>query len=109
MDFEEYQQAARETAIYPAKGANIYYPAMGLGGEAGEILNKVKKIMRDKSGIVDRQTQIGLSKELGDVLWYLSNMCDELGLDLEEIAEENILKLQSRQKRGTLQGEGDDR
>ena len=109
MTFEEYQKNANETAIYPLRGSNIYYPALGLSGEAGEVAEKVKKIMRDKAGRVDEGDRTALKKELGDVLWYVSQVAYEFGLDLEDIAKENLEKLKSRQERGKLTGSGDNR
>lgn len=97
----EYQQEARKTAFYKDK---IIYPALGLCGEAGEVAEKIKKWMRD--GTIDDQA---VAKELGDVLWYVANLAEDLGYDLEEIARMNIEKLQSRQKRGKLHGSGDNR
>ncbi len=109
MTFEEYQKISRETAIYPNKDKNFIYPTLGLVGEAGEVAEKIKKILRDKNGVIDEQTKEDLSKELGDVLWYLSQLAVELGLSLDEVAVLNINKLSSRQKRNKLHGEGDNR
>ena len=109
MNFSEYQEKAWETALYPDSGNNIYYPALGLGGEAGEVLNKAKKVMRDHDGVVTDEYQKIFKKELGDVLWYLAAIATELEIDLAEIAQFNIDKLSDRQERGTLKGDGDDR
>lgn len=99
----DYQDAARATAIYPSdKG--IEYCALGLNGEAGEIAEKVKKWMRDGS-----LNLIQTAKELGDVLWYCANMAEELGFTLEQVAQMNLDKLSSRSERGVLQGSGDNR
>lgn len=106
--FEKYQAAARQTAQYPVIGHGIVYPALGLAGEAGEVADKVKKLFRDHNGELDR-CRADLIMELGDVLWYLSALCDQLHVDLAEVAVMNIAKLQSRADRGTLGGEGDDR
>lgn len=105
----EYQDKARETAFYPDIGKNYVYPTLGIAGEAGEIAEKVKKIQRDKKGIVGEEERQELMKEMGDVLWYLANLAEELGLTLDEIAKLNIEKLFSRRKRGKLQGSGDNR
>lgn len=86
MTFDEYQQASRTTALYPDHGKNFIYPTLGLVGEAGEIAEKIKKVMRDKQGRFDDATRVELRKELGDVLWYLSQLSVELGLNLEEVA-----------------------
>jgi len=109
MTFEQYQKQSRETAIYPDKGRNFIYPTLGLAGEAGEVAEKIKKVLRDKGGIVDETVRQELAKELGDVLWYLSQIATELNLSLEEIAAKNIEKLLSRKGRGVLGGDGDNR
>ena len=109
MDFKTYQKKARETAQYPNLGSNNIYPTLGLVGEAGEVAEKVKKIIRDKGGILDNESKISIKKELGDVLWYLSNISTELQFELEDIAKINLEKLKSRSARGTICGSGDDR
>ena len=109
MEFKEYQQKAKETAIYPNIGTNITYPTLGLAGEAGEIANSVKKIERDDHGVVTDERQTLLKKELGDVLWYVAQVATELGLDMETIARENIENLASRKERGVITGSGDNR
>ena len=107
--FDLYQDKADETAIYPNKGDNLYYPALGLAGEAGEVCEKVKKIMRDKDGVLSEADALEISKELGDVLWYLSALACEINVALSTVAEDNIDKLHSRKERGMLQGSGDNR
>lgn len=109
MNFNEYQKEARKTAIYPDIDDNITYPALGLCGEAGEVAEKVKKIIRDNNGAWDYKNQDDIEKELGDCLWYIANLASEFELSLGDIASVNILKLNSRQKRGVLKGSGDDR
>jgi NTP pyrophosphatase (non-canonical NTP hydrolase) len=109
MTFEEYQKKSRETAIYPNVGNNFVYPTLGLTGESGEIAEKVKKIIRDKNGFLDKEARVELSRELGDVLWYISQLSTEFGLSLDNIANENIEKLKSRKDRGMLHGQGDNR
>jgi len=111
MDLSEYQKESRKTAIYPRDSESIalYYATLGLVGEAGEISNKVKKVIRDKKGVFDEETKKALSDELGDVLWYLATFAEELGADLSEIAKENLKKLSSRMERGKLSGSGDNR
>jgi len=109
MNFEEYQNLSKKTAIYPEIGKNFVYPTLGLVGESGEVAEKIKKIFRDKDGIVDAEIRLMLKKELGDVLWYLSQLATELELSLDEVAVYNIEKLKSRHERGTLQGNGDNR
>ena len=109
MEFSEYQQLSRRTATYPRAGEDMTYPALGLCGEAGEVAEKVKKTLRDDGGVLSDDRRDALSRELGDVLWYLSQLATEAGLDLEAIAAENLDKLFSRQERGVLRGSGDDR
>lgn len=109
LNFELYQQLARGTAIYPSIGKNFIYPTLGLLGEAGEVAEKIKKIIRDEGGIITEEKRNELAKELGDVLWYLANIAEELRLNLHDIAKLNISKLQSRKTRETLSGNGDNR
>ncbi len=107
MNFREYQIEADKTAVYPNKGNNITYPSLGLAGETGEVCEKIKKIIRDKNGIVDQESKELIKKEIGDVLWYCAALSKELGLDLQEVADGNISKLKDRQNRNKLKGEGD--
>lgn len=109
LTFNEYQKHSRKTAIYPNLGENFEYPTLGLVGEAGEVAEKIKKILRDKSGSIGKKDKQILIEEIGDVLWYLSNLSSELGLKLGDIAEKNIQKLSSRKLRGKLRGGGDKR
>tara|TARA_A100001388_G_scaffold230678_1_gene182788 strand:- start:3154 stop:3483 length:330 start_codon:yes stop_codon:yes gene_type:complete len=109
MDFKTYQKKARLTAQYPDLGSNNIYPTLGLVGEAGEVAEKIKKVIRDKKGIFDEESKLGLKKELGDVLWYLSNLCTEFNFSLDEVALQNLEKLKLRQSKGKISGSGDDR
>lgn len=111
MNFQEYQRKARRFAIYPGKGTayGFAYTALGLNGEAGEVAEHAKKILRDDSGEISPERKSHLKKELGDVLWYISNCCSELGISLNEVAEQNVEKLSSRKKRGKIQGHGSHR
>lgn len=109
MTFKEYQEEARTTAIYPNLDNNFIYPTLGLAGEAGEVAEKIKKVLRDGNGIVSAEKKEELTKELGDVLWYVANLSKELGLSLEDVAMQNLVKLKSRQSRGELHGSGDNR
>ena len=109
MEFNEYQKMARSTAIYAGAGKNYVYPVLGLCGEAGEVAEKIKKIIRDGDGTINDDQRRELEKELGDVLWYIANLGVELGLEMDQIAEKNIAKLKSRQDRGVLHGSGDNR
>ncbi len=107
MDLNQYQQKARTTARYPEVGNNPIYPTLGLSGEAGEVADKVKKVIRDKDGLFDKQTKEAIKLELGDVLWYVSQLSSELGFTLEDVGRSNLEKLASRASRGRLSGEGD--
>lgn len=109
MDFKEYQTKSRETAMYPDLGKNFVYPTLGLSGEAGEIAEKVKKVLRDSNGVVSDEIRELIKKELGDVLWYVSQLSSEFGFELNDVAELNIQKLLDRKTRGVLQGSGDNR
>ena len=109
MDFKEYQEKAKKTAVYPDIGKNFIYPTLGLVGESGEVAEKIKKVIRDKNGVIDENTRSDLKKELGDVLWYLNQLATELNLSLDEIADENLQKLSSRLERNKIHGEGDNR
>jgi NTP pyrophosphatase (non-canonical NTP hydrolase) len=109
MDLSEYQSRSRATAVYPAAGENLLYPTLGLCGEAGEVAEKIKKMIRDDDGVLTDERRSALSKELGDVLWYLAQLATEAELDLDAVAEANLAKLSSRQRRNVLQGSGDDR
>ncbi len=109
MNFTDYQLEVSKTAVYPNVGNNFSYPALGLGGESGEVLEKIKKAIRDDNSTITPERKEELRKELGDVLWYVAQLCNELDLDLGMVAANNIEKLNSRKERGTLQGSGDDR
>ena len=108
MELSEYQRLSRRTAEYP-RAAWLAYPALGLAGEAGEVAEHAKKAIRDDGGKVDEERKAAMAKELGDVLWYVAQIASELSLDLDEIAQANLDKLLSRQRRGVLSGSGDDR
>ncbi|MCL5112120.1 MAG: nucleoside triphosphate pyrophosphohydrolase family protein [Candidatus Marsarchaeota archaeon] len=106
MDLNEYQDNAKKTAVFPdALDGRFYYPAIGLAGEVGELLNKIKKIARDSAEI----NKEDLKSELGDVLWYLSQLAEELGISMEDVAAHNLEKLRDRAERGKIHGSGDNR
>ena len=106
-DLDMYQKSAKATAIYP-RDYSIVYPAIGLAGEAGEVANKVKKLIRDNPDMTD-DIKEKIGDEIGDVLWYCAVLADDLGQSLSEIANRNLEKLANRQKLGTLHGSGDKR
>ena len=109
MEINHYQIESRKTAIYPDLGKNAIYPTLGLVGESGEVADKVKKILRDKKGVFDDKSKDEIKLELGDVLWYVSQLSTELGFELEEVAKANLNKLFSRKLRGRISGSGDNR
>ena len=104
-DLDMYQKVAKTTAIYPREQA-IIYPSLGLTGEAGEVANKVKKIIRNgtNQNIIQE-----ISNEIGDCLWYVAVLADDIGCKLSDIANNNLIKLENRKKNGTLHGSGDQR
>lgn len=108
MTFDFYQQETQKLAVYP-KERGLEYVLFGLAGEIGELLNKYKKVIRDKNGILDEETRQNLFLELGDVAFYLSQGAAELNFNLEDVITANLHKLQDRQKRGKLKGSGDNR
>ncbi len=109
MDFQDYQQRSRETARYPDAGNNLLYPTLGLCGEAGEVADKVKKVLRDRGGVFGPEVRDDLRLELGDVLWYVAQLATELGLDLADVAGANLEKLADRANRNVIAGSGDRR
>ena len=109
MDFKTYQKKARGTAQYPNLGSNYIYPTLGLAGEAGEVAEKVKKVIRDKKGVFDDDSRDAIKKEIGDVLWYLSNLCTEFEFCFNDVALQNLNKLNLRASKGTISGSGDNR
>src|SRR4029079_11906186 len=108
-DFTTYQRESRKTWSLIHTDHPIVYPTLGLVNEAGEVAGKIKKIFRDKEGQISAADREALKQELGDVLWYLTQICTELGLTLEEVAEANIVKLAPRMERGQIRGDGDSR
>ena len=108
LTLNEYQKKASETALYP-KEHGVTYTVLGLNGEAGEIADKYKKVIRDQGGELTSEMKDSLMKELGDVLWYVAMCANELGYDLDAVASKNLEKLFSRKERGKIQGSGDNR
>jgi NTP pyrophosphatase (non-canonical NTP hydrolase) len=105
--FAAYQRESRKTWNLIATDHPIVYPTLGLANEAGEVAGKIKKIFRDRGGVISEADRLALKQELGDVLWYLAQICTELDLSLEEVAETNLTKLFSRLERGKIRGDGD--
>jgi NTP pyrophosphatase (non-canonical NTP hydrolase) len=114
MEFENYQQRAFDfslnTKFKDIPGTEFIYPALGLAEEAGEVAGKISKALRDNNGDMQSETfKEAIKKELGDVLWFVSELCTVFNLDLEDVARSNINKLASRKNRNKIQGNGDDR
>ena len=105
MLLDEYQERARTMAVYPGEFAYNYL-ALGVAGEAGEVANKVKKVLRDKNGVMDDTSRALIVDELGDVLWYIALMAHELGVTLQDVAEGNIAKLTERKARNLIHDVG---
>ena len=106
MNFNEYQKLARSTAVYPEEH-KVVYPALGLCGEAGEVADKIKKTIRGDSSLDEVTGDIAM--ELGDVLWYVAVLADDLGITLDQIANWNVDKLQRRMRSNKIKGDGDNR
>lgn len=112
MKFDEYQETIREFDFYePGELSEVGFveKVLGLVGEAGETADKVKKILRDKDGIVSDDDKMEVAKELGDVIWYVASIARYLGIPFSEVAKMNVEKLSSRKSRGKLHGAGDNR
>lgn len=110
MTLDEYQKQALTTAVFSHDELrDLSHWALGVTGEAGEIAEKVKKIIRDRDGTVSDEDRAELAKEIGDVLWYLAVLAKHINTSLDDVAAANIAKLRSRQKRGALAGSGDNR
>jgi len=113
MTPEEYRTFCKTVAQYPEAGtrkpAAINYTILGLVGEAGELADKWKKVLRDDEGVLTPEKRVEMRKELGDVLWYLERASVELGTNIPTLMQENMEKLQSRKDRDVLGGSGDNR
>lgn len=110
MSFDEYQKQALTTVLSTGdEFKDLLHWVLGLNGEAGEVAEKLKKIIRDKQGVVTADDKVELAKELGDVLWYIAVFANDLGVSLDDIAAQNLTKLKSRKDRGVIGGNGDNR
>ncbi len=109
LDLNDYQLESRKTWRLIHTDHAVVYPTLGLANEAGEVAGKIKKIFRDQEGKISAADREGLKSELGDVLWYLAQICTELDLTLEEVAQANLEKLFSRLERNQIRGSGDNR
>lgn len=108
MTLNEYQEQAIKTAVY-GNGDRVIYPTLGLCGEAGEVSDKVKKVIRDNGGAFTAELKEQIMLEMSDCLWYCAVLARDLGYSLEEAAQKNLDKLKSRMKRGVISGSGDNR
>ena len=111
MEFDEYQKLAARTGVFDSEDKNyiLMYLSMGLAGETGEVIEKVKHVIRDQGGALSDEKKELLKKEIGDILWYASQLARALGLSFDEIAQLNIQKLADRAARGVIKAEGDTR
>lgn len=113
MDFKEYNRESSKELFYPHKMGEVniapLYLGLGVCGEGGELAEKIKKVYRDQHGVFTPEAILEIKKEVGDVLWYLNRVSEELGFSLEEASKLNIIKLQDRIKREKLKGSGDNR
>jgi NTP pyrophosphatase (non-canonical NTP hydrolase) len=109
MTFEEYQKQSKGTAQYSDFLPPWVYLALGLAGESGEVVDKIKKVVRNHDGVFSAEAKLEIQKELGDVLWYVSQLCEELGLSMDEVATMNRAKLEDRKTRGVIKSRGDNR
>ena len=113
MDFDKYQQRAKEYDFFEPNGdlgsVGFVEKILGLTGEAGETADKIKKVLRDKDGMISEEDRDLIVKELGDTLWYIASIARYLDVPLSEVASGNIDKLESRWQRNKLHGEGDER
>lgn len=110
MTFDFYQKESVKTATFPDIGGVKYlYPVLGLAGETGELVDKVKKLHRDNNGIITEEWKTSILFEMSDVLWYLSNLCTVLEVPFEQVARMNLEKLADRKKRNVIHGSGDNR
>ncbi len=111
MDFDEYQKLATRTATIgdDAREFQLYDLGLGIAGEAGEVAEKLKKVIRDDGGVISEERRDSLKKEIGDVLWYLSQLSRALDLKFSDVAQTNIDKLWKRYNEGTIKGSGDTR
>lgn len=108
MDIDEYQAGALETDMNTLIGGDaLLYPVIGLIGEAGELANKIKKIHRDRGGVLSEGDVAALLDEAGDLHWYLAVLIHKLGGRSSDVLRRNREKLASRAARGVIGGNGD--
>jgi NTP pyrophosphatase (non-canonical NTP hydrolase) len=108
MDFANYQFRSGLTAVYP-KDKALEYLSLGLVSEAGEVAGKVKKIIRDHNSELTEEQSLMLQAEIGDVLWYIAELCTTLKVNMATVARQNVDKLAKRKESNTIHGSGDNR
>ena len=122
MTINEYQQKAHTFSCYEkpvcyqdvagqiiTHNLEFTYPALGLAEEAGEVAGKFAKAVRDEGGNISTERKEAIKKELGDVCWFVAELCTVMGLSMEEVMQHNINKLTDRKERGVIHGSGDNR
>lgn len=113
LSFNTYQKFTNETAVYTGHGSAtiqaLSYVGLGLAGESGEVCEKLKKTIRDNNGIISDEIKSSLIKELGDVLWYIARLCEELQVNMQDVVETNVAKLLARKEQNKIHGNGDNR
>lgn len=109
LTFDEYQKLSKGTSEYSDFIPAWVYLALGLAGESGEVVDKLKKVARNHNGVFSEDHKLEIQKELGDVMWYVSQLCEELGLSMGEVAAKNREKLEDRKARGVIKSRGDNR
>jgi len=111
MEFDEYQKHGARTGFYNHDDQEyiLMFLCLGLAGESGEVIEKIKKVIRNDKGVVSSEKREELKREIGDVLWYLSQLAKQLDIPLNEVAKANIAKLADRQARDDIKSEGDNR
>ena len=110
MEFNDYQKKSHKKSLNCKIGSNKWlYPFLGVGGEAGEIVDKAKKLLRDKEGKVNKEFVESIKMELGDLLFYMSEICCHLNIKFDEVPNANLKKIAGRWKRNTIKGSGDNR
>ena len=107
MNFNQYQEQAKITAIYPVVGESYVYPMIGLSGEVGELNEKIKRVFRGSYSL--EEIKPALLLELGDILWYVTMVATEFGFSMDDVASTNLEKLNKRMSEGKINGSGDNR
>jgi NTP pyrophosphatase (non-canonical NTP hydrolase) len=111
MEFNEYEKLASRTATFEGKVGEykLMYLCLGLAGETGEVIEKIKKVIRNEEGVISDERREAIKQELGDVLWYLAQLARVCDVSFDDVATSNIEKLADRHKRGVIRSEGDSR